>query len=545
MTGNPMIYPVLMLAGIGVGILVGWFVLRAGWSWSWSSFAVPLPVVVYLFSWLVAIYTVVFVFVAVYRGAKRQSTEKEAGGELAQRARQRTTPVGAIKQRRARKPLLQRNFVEPNAIIIGENTRGYPTRVPLGDAESGKHTLVAGATGSGKTVTQALIARLHIQAGFGVIFYDPKGDRYLRGNLKQAAAERGRRFVEWSPDGSTLFNPFVHGGPTEIADKVLAAEIYTEPHYLRQAQRYLGHQLRVMRTTKQWPPTIQTIAQYLYPPDLETLAKRLPAGEQKDVRTYLKSLSAKQLADLGGTRDRLATLAESEIGRLLDTDHANWKGETLDLLEAIRKKDVVYIRLDSDRYPLAAEMLGAAVVCDLIAISATLQRTSPLPTLVGIDEFAAINTDRISSLFARGRSAGISLLLGVQTLADLDAARPDSAQSLIDQVLANITTAVIHHQPAPRAAEQLAAFAGTQEVWGATQQTQALIGSYTTQKGSRKREREYHAHPDQIKTLKKGEAVVVCNEQAPRVQITKILHPNHPKPLKGKTTNELAQSNRR
>ena len=47
--------------------------------------------------------------------------------------------------------------------------------------------------------------------------------------------------------GPGVRNPFVHGTDTELADKVLAGETYSEPHYLRQAQRYLGHATRTIR----------------------------------------------------------------------------------------------------------------------------------------------------------------------------------------------------------------------------------------------------------------------------------------------------------
>src|SRR4051794_30459969 len=46
-------------------------------------------------------------------------------------------------------------------------------------ATSGRHTLVVGATGSRKTVTQAWIAGRLIRAGHGAVVMDPKGDRLL------------------------------------------------------------------------------------------------------------------------------------------------------------------------------------------------------------------------------------------------------------------------------------------------------------------------------------------------------------------------------
>jgi len=52
--------------------------------------------------------------------------------------------------------------------------------------------------------------------------------------------------------------PFAHGTDTELADKFLAGETYSEAHYLRQAQRYLGHAVRALRGMG-WPVTVATL----------------------------------------------------------------------------------------------------------------------------------------------------------------------------------------------------------------------------------------------------------------------------------------------
>ena len=49
------------------------------------------------------------------------------------------------------------------------------------------------------------------------------------------------------PRGPSVYNPLGHGAASEIADKALAGEHFTEPHYQRQAQRYLGHAVRALR----------------------------------------------------------------------------------------------------------------------------------------------------------------------------------------------------------------------------------------------------------------------------------------------------------
>ncbi len=92
-----------------------------------------------------------------------------------------------------------------------------------------------------------LIARAAIAAGHGAIAVDPKPDDFTLEQLRDAARRAGRRFILWTPEGDTIYNPYGHGFDTEIADKLLATETFTEPHYERLAQRYLGHAVRALR----------------------------------------------------------------------------------------------------------------------------------------------------------------------------------------------------------------------------------------------------------------------------------------------------------
>ena len=63
-------------------------------------------------------------------------------------------------------------------------------------------------------------------------------------------------------------------------------------------------------------------------------------------------------------------------------------------------------------------MLAAAIVSDLVTLVGALQ-AHPVPTVVLIDEFSAVAADQVARLFGRARSAGVSLILGTQELADL------------------------------------------------------------------------------------------------------------------------------
>src|SRR6185437_13369894 len=99
----------------------------------------------------------------------------------------------------------------------------------------------------------------------------------------------------------------------------------------------------------------------------------------RSTHEYLDSLTARQRVELAGVRDRLAILAESDIGRWLDPGTE----------AAVHARAVVYFDLDADSRPLLAQMLGAAIVGDLQATVAA-QQGEPIATLIAIDEFAAL-----------------------------------------------------------------------------------------------------------------------------------------------------------
>lgn len=404
------------------------------------------------------------------------------------------------------------------AIAIGADSHRRQVSIPLG-GRSGSHTLIVGATGSGKTVTETLIAGRAIEHGLGAVIVDPKGDALLREHARAAAQRAGRPFLEWTPSGPSTYNPYGHGSAGEIADKALAGERYSEPHYLRQAQRYLAHAVRALEAVAQ-PVTPARLVELMDPRRLELLARTVPdEAHARGLFDYLDALDARQRSGLNGTRDRLAILAESEIGRWL----APAAGvPALDLLDAVRARAVCYFCLQSDRLPLLSRMLAAAVVGDLLTVAASCQ-SAPVATLVAIDEFSAIAPEGVARLFGRARAAGFSLLLATQELADLRSAAPE----LLEQVLGNVETVVAHRQSVPDSAELIARIAGTRPTWSYSEQ---LSHSLPTGRSSRSRAREFAIHPDVIRTLECGNAAVSV-ASAGCCAVTRIFHPAERKEL--------------
>ncbi len=382
--------------------------------------------------------------------------------------------------------------------------------IPFGGEGGGTHTLVVGATGSGKTVTQTWIAVRAIEQGMGAIVVDPKGDGGMRAEVRRAAMLAGRTFLEWTPDGDSVYNPYARGGASEIADKALAGERFTEPHYLRQAQRYLGHAVRALRETGT-EVSLRAIVEQLDPGRLEALARGLPEVEARATFAYLDSLSSRQQSELAGVRDRLAILTESDVGPWLDPQTTG--ARRFDLLTAVNQKSVVYFSLQSDSRPLLSEMLGAAIVQDLQTTVASLQ-AAPVPTLVVIDEFSAIAAEQVVRLFGRARSAGFSLLLGTQELSDL---RPPGRERLLEQVLGNLSVLIAHRQVVPDSAELIASVAGTRGAW--------RVSRHSEGRTTRVRTRAQVLDPDRVMSLARGWAAVLVLGDGASARVARMFSP--------------------
>jgi hypothetical protein len=536
--GSLLALPFDLALGLMLGDPAARLMRRWHLHWSWAAVALALLVLARGALEGAAAPLGALALAAAVRGRRWHRDDLEAGADLAEIAAARRRPADALRtcalllrarlaeareivpERRAEggagpcrsaeviHRTAARRWLRGRRLTLGEDRHGRLATIELGDASGGAHTLVVGATGSGKTVTQAWIAVQAIAAGMAAVVVDPKGDRALRSALRSSAGRAGRRFVEWTPAGPTVYNPYARGGETEIADKALAAERYTEPHYQRQAQRYLGHAVRALRGTRA-EVSLAGIVQLLDPAQLELAARELPHQQARAVHDYLDSLGSRQRAELAGVRDRLAIAVESDVGPWLDP--ATSGAERFDLLEAVGERAVVYFDLQADSRPLLAQMLGGAIVQDLQSALAAMQ-AHPIGALVLLDEFSALAAEHVARLFARARSAGVSLLLGTQELSDL---RLPGREALLEQVLGNLTSLIAHRQVVPDSAELIARVAGTRGAWRTSWSRDG--------RASRTRTRELLIAPGTISGLQRGHAAVIPLAERSRAAVARVL----------------------
>jgi hypothetical protein len=349
-----------------------------------------------------------------------------------------------------------------------------------------------------------------------VVAIDLKGSPAFAEALGEAASVAGRRFRRWSLDGPETWNPLGHGNATELKDKLIATERFTEPHYQRAAERYVQTALQVLQATGDGRVTLARVVEVLEPVRLAALVRRLPGERGTQVGDYLASLTPDQLSAVRGLAARLAIVSESHTGRYLTEQRGG-----IDLRSALAGSEVVLFSLNSSTYGRLAAQLGTLVVQDLVSATGDRLRTGSRPqATVGIDEFSALGSDNVEALLARGREAGVSVLLATQELADLDRA----ARGLRDQVLGNTAVKIAHRQDVPRSAETVAQLAGTVPDWERTYSVRpGRWGGERVEQGSLRQVDRYVVEPDRVRSLRTGEAVVIVKTPVSRAAVTRVL----------------------
>lgn len=499
---------------LGALLLGAMRVLRLSWTWGLAGISLAVLAHSYLGSlgWPFGIACVL-----ACKLARRR--EHEDGIESLEAVKRTRGPIAiAALGGRAALALWRRRsgrWFSGNALLVGFDADYKAAEVPVQGSSGGVHTLVLGAAGSGKTVTQTWLAVRAIEAGLPAIVVDPKDDPDLAGHIRAAASRAGKQFFEWSPDGACVYNPYASGSNGEIADKALAGEHFTEPHYLRQAQRFIGREVSILREARV-PISIATLAEHLDPDRLEMVLRGLPEDQARGDYEYLDALTTRQRSDLSGVRDRLAILAESDVGRWLNPAT---KAPSFALLRCLSDGAVVLFRLRSDSRPLLMQMLGGAIVLDLLSATAALQR-GRIPSIAVIDEFAALAAPQIGGLFGRARGAGMSLVLGTQEVSDLQL---PGKENLLRQVTGNLTATISHRQVNPESARWVSELAGRRRAWSTTLSSDGRRTHRPTQ--------EPRIEPERVRALAPGQAAVIVHDGPSRgARIVQMLAVTERKP---------------
>ncbi|MGO9907095.1 MAG: type IV secretory system conjugative DNA transfer family protein [Solirubrobacteraceae bacterium] len=417
-----------------------------------------------------------------------------------------------------------------DGIMLGVDARGRLVR--LGYDELSAHGLIVGASGAGKTTTLLTILTDQVRRGRPVVAIDMKGSPSFVNELATAAADAGRPFKLWTLDGGAHWNPIAHGNATELKDKLIRTEHFTEPHYMRAAERYVQTVLQVLAAAHpDRAPTLQEVVELMDPSHLTGVLRHVDRPLRERVQDYRAGLTHDQLSAIRGLQTRLAIMTESHIGPFLAPPR-DPQADMIDLRAALNGPEVVVFSLNSSRYGQLASQIGSLAVQDLVSVSG-VRLDEPrngralAPAMIGIDEFSGIGTDHVGALLARGREAGMPVFVSTQEFVDFERASP----GFRDLVLGVTAVNIFHRQNVPESARMIARIAGTEMGWEETHQTGGgLLGGYETGRGTRRRVERFIVDPNEIQTLPRGEAVVISKIRGSRPQTVRISPPRREGP---------------
>jgi conjugal transfer pilus assembly protein TraD len=350
---------------------------------------------------------------------------------------------------------------------------------------------------------------------------DLKGSPAFAADLARAAADAGRPFRLWTLDGPSCWNPLAHGNATELKDRLISTERFTEPHYQRAAERYLQTAIQVLlELHPERPPAIEQVVAAMEPVRLAAMLRGVRSPLAERVGEYLTSLGPDQHSAVRGLATRLAIISESHTGRYL----ADAGADGIDLRRALADGEVVVFSLNSSTYGKLAAQIGTLVVQDLVGVAGhRLTLPERPPALIAIDEFSALDSANVVALLARGREAGVPVLLATQEFADLDRA----GRGVRDQVSGVTALKIAHRQDVPASARMIAEMVGTERVWEHSYQTggHLVFGRHDTGRGTRREVERFIIDPNEIKSLPVGEAVVITKLPASRARTVRIAPP--------------------
>jgi type IV secretory pathway TraG/TraD family ATPase VirD4 len=403
-------------------------------------------------------------------------------------------------------------------VLLGVE-KGTGKRITLSDQELNQHLFLVGTTGAGKTVTITNFVESAAQRGLPLVLIDGKGDPGLAEKVREMAERNNREFQHFAMTGpSARYNPLAVGGITELKDKLLYLTEWSEPHYEALAGRYLQLMFRVFELTGT-RADLAAVGQYLDLKRLEALAKRAVKDKVKLQEIFDVSGSYGGL-EIQGLAARLAAVTESEIGHLFKS---GGDGGTIDLEQVIGQGGVAVFSLDSLAFPEFSRLLGRLVVADLKCAAARSYRREKRYIYAIFDEFSVFASRAIVDLIGKARGAGFCTVIATQSLSDIEAG---AGEAVVEQIVENCNTFVVQRQNSAKSADMLADMAGTRENTEITQQVEYVlpglqVGALGSKMGTRRQVREYLVHPDEIKRLKTGEAVVVkkTNFQVTRARI--------------------------
>lgn len=405
-----------------------------------------------------------------------------------------------------------------NRITIGaEISTGK--RVSITTGELKRHIITVGRSGRGKSETTFTISvQAAARLGIPIVYIDGKNDPEVKQKLIELANACKRKiyvFDSMDPDNSCAYDAFSNKNITTQKDMVIALRPkWTEPHYKAFAGRFAQTTFKVMDYAKV-RVDLTTFLNALSVNALLSLAKRGAdkTGRYNEIQKEIIGLREIEKQATESIRSEVTELTNAHFGIAFDTGEALRTGRPiLNLLRAREEGSIAYIGIPGLTFPEAGSKLVALFNGDL---KATLPAGTGL-WLIIFDEFSIFANPQTLNLINMGRSFGGACILSTQSFADF---LTEESQSFLRQVVGSANTFVIHELTDPQDAELAAQIFGTTF---SVEFTSQIVNNQLTGNASARATQEFKVHPNEIKSLGVGEALILNKDHPKIIRHTKI-----------------------
>ena len=443
------------------------------------------------------------------------------GGQAARRVDNATGPLRALRNHlRARRMHTQVIDAKARAWLGRDLDTGEAVAVEL---ERVVHVLNPGASRQGKTHTQQVIGDAARALGWSRLSIDPKADIAYALREYQQAKAAGQRFVLFSmaptgiPELDACRRPFVplsHGTPTEGKDAFCSSQAWESPHYLGIVERGVLAALTAQHGAGQRPDLRTTATLLRDPARLAAALAAIDADRYGEQVAWLRSLTSDETSALRGAANRAARLIEGDGGAVL-VPHP--KLEAIDLHALLMDGATVHFAVDLQAYPTAGPQIIAYILSALSATAGQFRAANlVVPTLALIDEAGALEGSQGRALIERCGDVKIRTWWAPQTLSAIE---ERCGLAMRDALVENANLIIAHRQSTPEAAQLLADVAGTREDYEHShlvdEHRYSLLSGDEPGRHTRRLTDAYRAHPNRIKNLQQGQALLINKDADP------------------------------
>lgn len=415
---------------------------------------------------------------------------------------------------------------------------GHEPTAFLTDKNLNYHTQIIGGSGSGKTNLLKVMIEDRVAKGHSVIFFDFKADielmDWMAGLTSHYSREDDLVMISMSDsEMSYAYNPIARGTETEISSQIMNAFTWSESFYRNTAENGLLVTMKAfcwIRDIEGWNFNLGHLYKFLtdssFRMDIVAAVSSLnyPDIYRADLKRICEELSTKKVENYHGLISQISKILNSSAGEIVSEKLGN--DFEFDLKEAMSSGQIAYLFMNSLKLKDTAAIMGKLMLQDLMKVVGNIYDDRDYvkkPTTLIIDEFASFATPDFGEFIEKARGAGISVVVAYQSRKSLD----HIEQNLSLKINENTANKIVFQVQDSEDVEWFTSLLGTKTVIKETNQAEdGFFGPTKTGAKSLREVEEYIVHPNQIKGLSFGQALLYCSKIDPHFGIMNIFKAN-------------------